>query len=386
MNFTFTDEQNLIRDTYRDFCKKELTPEYVRWMDENCDFIPEDLWQKLADLGTMGITIPEEYGGSGLGKTESCIVFEELATAASGVAMCAGISACMGASPIVALGNKEQKEKYLPRLAQGELKWALGMTEAGGGTDLLGGIRTTAVKDGDSYVINGSKMFITAAHVADYFTTVVITDKEAKRTRGLSLLMVEAKSPGITVSPIRKVGGHTCGVNEIHFDNVRVPAENLLGQENNGWYQLLKVLNPERLDTSVMSLGIAKAAFNLALDYSQERKAFGKTIGSFQILQHFLVDIAIEIENSQNLIYKCARLMDTGQKYDVEVAMAKIVACRASELAALHGMEILGGYGFTMEFDMQRYFRDYKQMKFSPISDEMAKNYIAESFGLPRSF
>ncbi len=386
MDFTFTDEQKLIRETYRDFCKKELTPEYVRWIDENCDFIPDDLWQKLVDLGTMGIAIPEEYGGAGLGKIESCIVFEELATAGLGVAMCAGISNCMGASPLTALGDKQQKEKYLPLLAQGKLKWALGMTEAGGGTDLLGGIRTTAVKDGDSYVINGSKMFITAAHVADYFTVVVITDKEVKRTQGLSLLVVDAKSPGITVSPIRKVGVHSCGVNEIHFDNVRVPAENLLGQENKGWYQLLKVLNPERIDTAVMSLGIAQAAFDLALSYSQERKAFGKTIGSFQILQHFMVDIAIEIENARNLIYKCAWLMDTGQRYDVEVAMAKIVACRASELAALHGMEILGGYGFTMEFDMQRHFRDYKQMKFSPISDEMAKNYIAESFGLPRSF
>ncbi len=386
MDFTFTDEQKLIRETYRDFCKKELTPEYVRWIDENCDFIPDDLWQKLVDLGTMGIAIPEEYGGAGLGKIESCIVFEELATAGLGVAMCAGISNCMGASPLTALGDKQQKEKYLPLLAQGKLKWALGMTEAGGGTDLLGGIRTTAVKDGDSYVINGSKMFITAAHVADYFTVVVITDKEVKRTQGLSLLIVDAKSPGITVSPIRKVGVHSCGVNEIHFDNVRVPAQNLLGQENKGWYQLLKVLNPERIDTAVMSLGIAQAAFDLALSYSQERKAFGKTIGSFQILQHFMVDIAIEIENARNLIYKCAWLMDTGQRYDVEVAMAKIVACRASELAALHGMEILGGYGFTMEFDMQRHFRDYKQMKFSPISDEMAKNYIAESFGLPRSF
>jgi len=386
MDFNLTEEQKLMRETYRDFCKKELTPSYVRWMDENCDFVPDDLWQKLADMGTMGISIPEEYGGSGLGKTEYCVIFEEIATASVSVAMGAALSYCMGANAILSLGNQEQKNKYLPRLANGELKWSLAATEAGGGTDLLGGLRTTAAKDGDSYLLNGSKMFITGAHVADYFTVVAITDKEAKRTRGISLFIVDAKSPGVTVSPIQKVGMHACGVNEIHFDNVRVPAENLLGQENNGWYQLLQVLNPERLDTSVLSLGIAKAAFDLALNYSQERKAFGKTIGSFQILQHYLADIAIEIENARNLIYKCAWLKDSGQSFDVEVSMAKIVACRASELAALHGMEILGGYGFTMEFDMQRHFRDYKQMKFSPISDEMAKNYIAESYGLPRSF
>jgi len=229
-------------------------------------------------------------------------------------------------------------------------------------------------------------MFISGAHVADYLTTVVITDKTVERKKGLSVLIIDARSPGVTIRPIKKLGMHACGVNEIHFDEVRVPVENRLGQENKGWYQLLGTLNPERIATSVLSLGIAKAAFRYALQYSQERKAFGKTIGSFQILQHYLADIAIEIENARNLIYKCAALCDAGKKYDVEAAMAKIVACRASELAARHGMEIMGGYGFTMEFDMQRHFRDYKQMMFSPISDEMAKNYIAQSFGLPRSY
>jgi butyryl-CoA dehydrogenase len=216
--------------------------------------------------------------------------------------------------------------------------------------------------------------------------TLVITDKAVERKKGLSLLIIDAKTPGISISPIKKLGMHACGTNEVHFQEVKVPVENLVGQENKGWYHIVGTLNPERMATSVLSLGIARAAFNYALQYSKERKAFGKTIGSFQILQHYLADIAIEIENARNLIYKCAWLCDSGQRFDVEAAMAKIVACRASELAARYGMEIMGGYGFTMEYDMQRHFRDYKQMMFSPISDEMARNYIAEQFGLPRSF
>ncbi|MFH1090022.1 MAG: acyl-CoA dehydrogenase, partial [Pseudomonadota bacterium] len=258
--------------------------------------------------------------------------------------------------------------------------------EPAGGTDILGAIRTTAVKDGDSYIVNGSKIFISGAHVADYILLIAITDKDAPRKKGLSIFIVDAKSPGITTKLIKKLSIKSCGANEILFEDVRVPAENLLGKENAGWYNLLGTLNPERLVVALFSLGIAKGAFNLALQYAKVREAFGGPIGRFQILQHYLADIAIDIENARNLIYKCAWLCDTGQRYDVEAAMAKVVAVRASELAARYGMEIMGGYGVCMEFDMQRHFRDYKQAMFSPISDEMVKNYIAQSFGLPKSY
>ncbi len=387
MDFRFTEEQNIIRETYRKFCEKELTKEYVRWIDENCDCLPDDMIARLADLGTMGVTVPEEYGGLGLGMVDLCIIVEELATASVAVAFWPVLALGFGARPIMELGNEEQKRKHLPRIASGKERWSLAMTEPDGGTDILGAIKTSASGGADAYIVNGAKMWISGAHKADYLMTLVITDKSVERKKGLSILMIDAKSPGITIRPIPKLGVHGCGVNEVHFDDVRVPAENLLGQENRGWYQILGTLNPERIATSLFSLGLAKAAFNYALQYAKERRAFGKTIGSFQILQHYLADTAIEIENARNLIYKCAWLCDTGQRYDIEVAMAKIVACRASELAARHGMEILGGYGFAMEYDMQRHFRDYKQMMFSPISDEMAKNYIAEAgFGLPRSF
>lgn len=386
MNLDFTPEQEMIRDTYRRFCEKELTPEYVRWYDENCDYLPQDMYDKFATLGTQGLTIPEAYGGQGLGMTEFAIVLEEISRKSVAAAFCVGCGLAFGARPLLDMGSEALKNKHLPRIARGEEKWSLALTEPAGGTDILGAISTTAVRKGDRYVVNGAKQWITGAHVADYFTAVVITDPSAPRKKGLSVLVIDAKSPGVTVRPIQKLGIHGCGTNAVFFDNVEVPVENLLGTEHNGWYELLKTLNPERITTSVFSLGVAQAAFDYALAYSKDRKAFGRPIGGFQILQHYLADVAIEIELSRNLIYRCAWLADQGRPYHIEVAMAKVAACRASELAARHGMEILGGYGYAMEYDMQRHFRDYKQMMFSPISDEMARNQIAESFGLPRSF
>jgi acyl-CoA dehydrogenase len=386
MDFEFTDEQNMLRETYRKFCEKEITREYVRWLDENCNWVPDDMLQKVADLGTLLITTPEEYGGLGLGYVDYCIAFEELCTASVAVAFASGISHAFGVTPIKHLGTEEQKKRHLPRIGAGKEKWAMALTEPAGGTDILGAIRTTAVKKGDEYIINGTKTFISGAHVADYILVIAITDSTVKRKNGLSILIVDAKTPGITINLIKKLSIKACGTTEIIFEDVHVPEENLLGEENKGWYNLLSTLNPERISTSIFSLGIAKAAFNLALQYAKEREAFGRPIGSFQILQHYLADIAIEIENARNLIYKCAWLYDNGRRFDVEASMAKVVACRASELAARYGMEILGGYGVCMEYDMQRHFRDYKQMMFSPISDEMSKNYIAESFGLPKSY
>lgn len=386
MDFSLTTEQEMIRDTYARFCDKELTPEYVRWYDENCDFLPQDMFDKFTALGTAGLTLPEAYGGQGLGTVELCLVMEEISRRCVAAAFCVGMAQGFGGVPLVHLGTPQQKDRYLPRIARGELKWSLALTEPAGGTDILGAIRTTAVRKGDRYVVNGSKQWISGAHKADYLTAIVITDPAAPRKKGLSALIIDAKSPGVTIRLIPKLGIHGCGTNAIFFDDVEVPAENLLGTENNGWYELLRTLNPERISTSVFSLGIAQAAFDYALAYAKERHAFGKPIGSFQILQHYLADIAMEIELARNLVYKCAWMEDQGRPYHVEAAMAKVAACRASELAARHGMEILGGYGFAMEYDMQRHFRDYKQMMFSPISDEMAKNMIAESFGLPRSF
>jgi acyl-CoA dehydrogenase len=387
MDFNFTEEQLLLRDTIKDFCKKELTKQYVRWLDENVNFIPQELWDKIAELGYFGLRIPKEYGGAGMTFTDYIVACEELATASTAVAFCAGLSQDFGGDIISRLGTGKQKKDLLPRIAAGKLKFCLALTEPAGGTDILGALKTTAIKKGGSFILNGQKVFITGAHVADYMLVVAITDLKAeKRSRALSIFIVDAKTPGITVVPIRKLGIHACGANEIFLDNVSVPEENVLGELNKGWNHLTEILNPERIITSTFSLGVAKAAYQDAMDYSLQRYAFGKPIGQFQIIQHYLVDMAIAIENARNIIYKCCWLYEQGKPVHVESTMAKIVAGYASEIAAIKGLEIFGGWGYSMEYDMQRYFRDYKQMIFAPIADEMAKNMLGEWMGLPRSF
>lgn len=386
MDFTLSEEQEMLRKTIQKFCRKELGKEKVRWMDENCNFIPDEIWNGLVELGVFGLAIPEQYGGLGQGHTDLMIVMEELATASASVALAAGATLTFGATPVLHLGTAEQKQRHLPRIAEGLEKWAMALTEPDGGTDILGAIRTRAEDKGDHWLINGRKIFITGAHVADYIMTVAITDTEAKRSQGLSVFIVPRETAGLETRLIPKLGCHACGANFVYYDDVRIPKENLLGTLNGGWADLLKVLNPERIGTAVLSLGVAKAAFTDAFDYARERNAFGGPIARFQILQHYLADIAIEIENAKNLIYKCAWLADQGKPMHIEACMAKIVAARASEKAVTWGMEILGGYGYTMEYDMQRYFRDYKQMVFSPISDEMAKNMIMQFMGYPKSW
>jgi alkylation response protein AidB-like acyl-CoA dehydrogenase len=386
MDFNLTEEQEMLRETIRKFCKKELTKEKVRWMDENCDFMPQEIWKGLADLGVFGLAVPQQYGGSGLGQTETMIVIEELATASVSVALGAGATMGFGVAPVLHMGTEQQKAEHLPRIAVGEEKWAMALTEPAGGTDILGAISTKAEDKGDHWLINGVKVFITGAHVCDFMIVIAITNPEVKRSKGLSVFIVPRNSDGLQTKLIPKVGCHACGANYVYLDDVRVPKENLLGTLHNGWNELLLVLNNERIGTSALSLGVAQAAFNDAFRYAQEREAFGGSISRFQIIQHYLADIAIEIENARNLIYKCAWLADNGKPMHIEACMAKVVASRASEKAAIWGMEILGGYGYTMEYDMQRYFRDYKQMVFSPITDEMAKNMMMQFMGYPKSW
>jgi len=406
------DEEYLavVRSSIKKFCDKELTREYVRWMDENVDFPPEELWRKFVDFGYFARGIPEEYGGSGPVENiyESLILQEEIAAASVAVMLAIGAAHGFGTGFISALGNEEQRREFLPKFARGEVKMCMALTEPGGGTDILGSLRTTAEEDGNYYVLNGQKVFITAAHVADYIITFAITDKKpARRSEAWSIFLVPADSPGLMVRKIPKLGIHACACNEIFYEDVRVHKDFMIGRKNHGYRFLLGggggvsdggageqaarraaagMLNAERVATSLLSLGIAKAAYADAFKYALERQAFGKPIGQFQIIQNYLVEMAIEIENARNLIYSTAALSLLGKPSMVQAQMSKVVAARASETCAIKGMEILGGYGFTMEYDMQRHFRDYKQMVFAPITDEMAVNVIARMLGLPKSY
>jgi len=216
---------------------------------------------------------------------------------------------------------------------------------------------------------------------------VAITDREnPKRSHALSIILVPADTPGVDIRIIPKVSTHCCGSCEVFYDNVRVPKTNLLGKLNNGWYDVLSTLNPERIGVAMISVGLAERVFDDCLAYSKQREAFGKPIGQFMIIQHYLADMAVGIENARNLVYKCAWLADTGRPYHIEATMAGLYASQMALDAATVGMEIFGGYGVTMEADIQRYWRDSQQMVFSPLSNEMSKNFIAQCYGLPKSF
>jgi len=401
---------SLVRTSIREFCEKELSPEYVRWMDENCDFPPDDLWKKLADWGVfergMGGT-PYDY----------LVIQEEIATASVAVMLAIGASISFGQGFLFVLGSPEQQQQFLGPLFKGEVKMCMALTEPGGGTDILGSLQSTAVLDGDEWVINGQKIFITAAHVADYLITIAVTDKNPADPReSWSIFIVPSDTPGLTIRTIPKLGCHACACCEIFYDDVRVPADSLLGPLNkayrflvqgkvekkskgggrssgaksNGGSQgpnmMMALLNQERVSTAILSLGVANAAFRDSLQYAKERQAFGKPIGQFQIIQNYLAEMAIQIENARNLIYGTVAMGLLGKPAHIQAQMAKVVAARASEYCAIKGMEIFGGYGFTMEYDIQRHFRDYKQMVFAPITDEMAMNQIAHMLGLPKSY
>jgi len=397
------DEEHLsvVRSSIEKFCEDNLSREYVRWMDENCDFPPDDLWQKLGEHGIFDrslATSPYEY----------LVIQEVIATSSVAVMLAIGASIGFGQGFIAMLGTPEQRAEFLPKLAAGDVKMCMALTEPGGGTDILGSLRSTAVEDGDHYVLNGQKVFITAAHVADYLIVVAITDPDTtEKSRSWSIFLVDAETPGITIRKIPKLGIHACACTEIFLQDVRVPRENLLGPKNGGYGflvggqgrssgasagapkgdpSMLALLNAERVSTSILSLGIANAAYKEALEYAQERHAFGKPIGQFQIIQNYLVEMAIQIENARNLIYGTVSRSLSGHSAVLQAQMAKVVAARASEYCAIKGMEILGGWGYAMEYDMQRHFRDYKQMLFAAITDEMAINVMARMMGLPKSY
>ncbi|MBU0970638.1 MAG: acyl-CoA/acyl-ACP dehydrogenase [Proteobacteria bacterium] len=386
MDFGFSKEQEMLQKEMRHFCKKELTKDYIQWMDENVDFPPDALWQKFADLGFFSATVPKEYGGEGIRMVDAMAMYEEICKASMSVALAIGTTTGFGTRTIAELGNKAQKETYLPLLAQGKLKMCMALTEPGGGTDILGAMATTAEEKEGRWVINGEKVFITAAHVSDFMVTICRTETDVKPSESLSVFLVPSDSPGITITRIPKISCHHCDSVGITFSNVEVPAENLLGHRGSGWYEMLTTLNPERIGCAMMGVGLMAAAYEDAFAYARERHAFGGPIARFQILQHYLADIYIHLENGRNLTYKSAWLCDQGKPYHLEATMAKLVAAEGALFAGRYGAEIMGGYGICSEYPMQRYLRDAYQIQFSPISNEMSKNMLMQFQGLPKSW
>lgn len=386
MDFGFTEEQTIIQQTFRSFCEKELSWEYVQWMDENVNFPPDELWQKFVDLGMFWGMIPVEYGGQGMGQVDGMIAYEQICARSMSVALALGVTMGFGVRFIGELGTKEQKDTYLPLIGEGKFKTCMALTEPGGGTDILGAIKTTAEEKDDHWVINGQKVFITGAHVADSLITICRTEKEGSRSRSLSNFMVPRESKGVTIRSIPKISCHHCDSVEIFYDDVKVPKENLLGTRGNAFYEIMTVLNPERIGVAMMGVGIIAAIYDLCFKYVQERTAFGGPISRFQILQNYLADMYINLENSRNITYKSAWLCDSGKPYHLEATMAKLVAAEGARHAATFGSEIFGGYGICNEYPISMFVRDAYQIQFSPISNEMSRNMLMQFQGLPKSW
>jgi acyl-CoA dehydrogenase len=390
VDFSFTEEQKLLKQSIREFVDKEIKGEYARNLDEDSSrqFIDDAMWKKLQDLGVFALSVPEEYGGVGGSFVDELIVIEEFSRGTAAIGTIIAIVISFGTRTILFNGNEEQRRFYLPKLAKGEIKFSMALTEPGGGTDILGSIKTVARQNGDYFVVNGEKIFISCADAADYLLTIVRTDeKTPQKTKSLSIFIIDAKNTsGIEINRIRKFTIKGASACEIFFDDVKVPRKDMLGEIHNGWFHLLKTLNHERIILTAVTNGIGQAALEDMVTYAKNRKAFGKPIGQFQAIQHKIADTALELELAKLITYKAASLLEKGQPCYLEAAMAKLFSTEMAFKAATRGLDILAGYGVTLEYDMQRYFRDSRQATFSPISNEMIRNFIAERFGLPKSY
>jgi butyryl-CoA dehydrogenase len=359
MNLQLTEEQGLIRDMVREFAEKEIAPSASE-RDEEERFDRELMFDKLGELGLTGIVFPEEYGGAGADYISYAIAVEELskACASTGVTLCAHLSLC--ANPIYLFGTEEQKQKYLTPLATGEKMGAFGLTEPSAGSD-AGGTKTTAVLDGDEYILNGTKIFITNAGEAETYVVLARTDKEAKKHRGISAFIVEKGIPGFTFGKKeKKMGIRSSPTMELVFDHCRIPAKNLLGEEGEGFKIAMKTLDTGRIGVGAQAVGIAQGAFDQALQYAKERKQFDTPIANFQGVQFQLADMATEIEASRLLIYNAAYRASAKLSCSVESAMAKLFASETAMKVTTQAVQILGGYGYTREFPVERMMRDAK--------------------------
>ena len=374
MNFEQTENQKMIADMIRDFAAKEIKPNLMEW-DESQHF-PVDLFRKMGDLGLMGVLVPTEYGGSGFGYYEYMTAIIEVSKVCGsiGLSMAAHNSLCTG--HIMAFGNEEQKQKYLPKLATGEWIGAWGLTETGTGSD-AGGMHTTAVKDGDHWVLNGSKNFITHAISGDDAVVIVRTGEKGD-SRGMTAFIVEKGTPGFSGGKKEnKLGMRASETACLFFDDCRIPASNMLGNEGEGFIQAMKVLDGGRISIASLGIGIAKGAYEAALQYSKEREQFGKPIAHFQAIGFKLADMATKIECSELLTYQAAYLKNIGKPMTKESAMAKYHSSETSVEVSTDSVQIFCGYGYTKDYPVEKFYRDSKLCTIGEGTSEIQKLVIS---------
>jgi len=374
MDFQLSENQQMIIDMVRDFAEKHIRPHVMEW-DETQTF-PVEVFKRLGELGLMGVLVPEEYGGAGLGYLEYVHVISGISRicGAIGLSVAAHNSLCTG--HILAFGNEEQKRRWLPKLASAEWIGSWGLTEANTGSDAMG-MNTVAVLEGDHYVVNGSKNWITHGRSGDVSVVMARTGEKGD-SKGISALVIEKGTPGF--SPGRKenkLGMRASETTELIFDNCHVPRENLLGKEGEGFRQAMHVLDGGRISIAALALGMAKGALEASIDYSRQRYQFGKPISSFQGISFKLADMATEIEAAELLVMKAADLKGRGESVTRQSAMAKYFASEVCVKAATEAVQIFGGYGYTKDFPVEKFYRDSKLCTIGEGTSEIQKIVIA---------
>lgn len=378
MDFAFDEVQTLFQNAARDFATREVAP--IVEEAEKKDDVPMELFTKLGELGYLCPGYPEKYGGGDLGKIGECILYEELGKISSGI--CSGIMVNGGLATkmVEAHGTEEQKQKYLAAACRGEKIAAFGLTEANAGSDAAA-IETKAVKDGDSYVINGSKIYITNGQICSFVTIAAVTDK-SKGSKGISTIVVDADTPGFSRNKMEKLGNHASATSEMYFDDCRVPAENLVGEEGQGFKYMLESLTGARISHSARSIGLAQVALKTTIDYANERVQFGKPIGKNQDIAFRLARISTEIEAARWLLYRVAWLYDQGEDCRKEAAMTKLKSSEVAVRMAEEAMRIHAGAGYLAESVIQRYYRDAILYPITEGTSEIQQLIISRELGL----
>ncbi|NBS65861.1 MAG: acyl-CoA dehydrogenase [Betaproteobacteria bacterium] len=385
MDFESQHEHELLRESVRDFFDRELPEAKIREYDR-ARRIPRSIWKQFAQQGWMGISVPEEYGGAGSDIMAGSIFCEELARRFPSLAT-DWLLTSMTARLFLEVASDEHKREYLPKLVQGDFLMGFGMSEPGGGTDVLA-LKTRAQSDADGWTVRGQKLYTSLADDADAILVLCRTETpdESKRARGLSLVLTPRNQPAVTVRRLELMGMRAACTCEVFFDDARAPLDAVVGERGRGWYHLLATLDEERILCAAMYVGITSAALDQALQYARDRLAFGRPIGGFQAVQHPLADTATELEQIRLLTTKAAWMLAHGKPCATEAAMAKLAATETAVRATDRCMRVLGGYGLVEETPMERLFRDTRLGPFSPISNEMVRNFVGERLGLPRSY
>ncbi|MCG8382634.1 MAG: acyl-CoA/acyl-ACP dehydrogenase [Gammaproteobacteria bacterium] len=380
MNFELTEEQQMLRDSVRKMMDTIATPEYIREHDEQGLF-PYEVYDKWVKMGLLGLAFPEKYGGAGGDVLDMVIIGEELGRKGYDFVGAFGMSIFNGLN-VLRYGTETQKKDYIPKIINGEIRLSISMTEPDAGSD-VGAMRTTAVKEGNEWVINGQKVFSTAADSDNNIISLYVkTDPGVHHSKGVTLFLVPKDTPGVTIRKLNTLGRRMLGTNEIFFDNVRIPDNHRIGDVNKGWKCLLSGLQFERLVTIAGYAGNAQTVVDDALAYAKERKQFGRSIGEFQAIAHMLADMQTQVSAARMLMLNAAVKTAKGEDALMEISQAKLFGSETFANVANQGMQIMGGYSYMMEFPMQRHYRDARSTTITAGTSQMQRNVIANLMGL----